>query len=625
MCSIAGIIGFAAPAAAAAVAGAMNQAQRHRGPDEGGLWCGEGAVLAHRRLSIIDLAGGHQPMTNEDGSHHLVFNGEIYNHAFLRKELQQKGHIFQCRCDTEVLLHLYEEEEESFVRKLDGMFAFALWDAPRKKLILGRDRAGQKPLYYFVKDRMLVFASELGALRLHPDFPAEPDPEAVSDYLSLQYVPGDRTVYKGVRKLVPGSVMTFFPDTGERNSCIYWQTDFRIKTSLDFRDAAEELRHLVTEAVRKRLMSDVPFGVFLSGGVDSAVIAAVMTRLRMPQETMAFTMGFGDPLYDERSAAKISASWISGRTGGALKQFERNVPACSFEELTGLLKHFGEPYADASFLPTAILSRFAREKIIMALSGDGADELFAGYERYLAMRLVRMTGFLPESVRQIFFPMLEARIPDAGERTRTGRLRRLCRMLREPRDRQYFSILDRFPAELRNRLAGERLKNTADPARNFNFRHTAKDLAEQCMETDFRQYLEGDILPKMDRMSMAASLEVRNPFLDTEVVEFASSLPLEFKLCGTCRKHILTEAFRDDLAPEIRTGKKRGFGIPLGSWLCGPWKEPAAAVLFDGPLVRSGWVRRDGLEEVWQEHQQGIRDHRYILFNLTALGLSGLD
>ena len=621
MCSIAGAVKPRSMPEAVAAAEILNWAQFHRGPDGGGVWHDGLAVLAHRRLAIIDLAGGAQPMANEDGTIHLVFNGEIYNHAALRNDLQTAGHVFRSACDTEVLLHLYEQKGDRFVDGLDGMFAFALWDAPQRKLLLGRDRAGQKPLHYFLRDGMLVFASELWALRQHPDFPAELDPEAVADFLSLQYVPSPRTVYAGVRKLAPASILRFFPDSGKLETERYWHPEFQPKRAIPFADAKAELRRLVTAAVRKRLMSDVPFGVFLSGGIDSAVIAGVMTKLRAPERTRAFTIGVADPRYDERDLARRTAAWINERTGGALDHCEKVVPDGSFEDFQTLFSAFGEPYADASLLPTAMLSRFARASVTMALSGDAADELFAGYDRYVAMRIARRADFLPGALRSAFFRRLRSMIPDPGERTAAGRFRRLCGMLAEPADRRYFAMLDRCPAELRRELFGERLRDMPDAARIFDLPLTAKEAAERCMELDFHLYLENDTLPKMDRASMSASLEVRDPFLDRAVVEFASALPMSYKLHGHTRKRILREAFADELDPVVAAGRKRGFGMPVGAWLRGAWRDPARETLFAGRLFADGWIAHPAAERLWREHQSGTRDHTYILFELLVLSL----
>lgn len=622
MCSIAGVIHPAEMQEAIRAAEAMNQAQFHRGPDGGGLWHDDVAVLAHRRLSIIDLAGGAQPMSNEDGTIHLVFNGEIYNHIALRAQLKQSGHIFKTGCDTEVLLHLYEETGDFFVRELDGMFAFALWDAPRGKLLLGRDRAGKKPLHYFLRKNTLVFASEIAALRKHPDFPAELSGQAVADFLSLQYVPSPRTVYREVFKVPPGSVLRYFPETGRAAAEKYWDLSFLPKQRISFAEARGQLRYLVTQAVRKRLMSDVPFGVFLSGGVDSGIIASTMAQLRAPEITRAYSIGFEDPVYDERSLARISADFINLQTKGALQLHEKVLPEIPFRDFCRWFGNFGEPYCDTSYLPTGALCAFAREEVTMALSGDGADELFGGYERYQAMKLAKKCRLIPPPLRRwLFHGILQRCLADGGERTFSGRLRRLSRMLGEDSRRQYFRILDRCPEEAAADLFGERLKTFEDTAKVFHIRHTARAIAEKCMEIDFHLYLPGDILPKVDRASMASSLEVRCPFLDRDVVEFAATLPSAFKMRHDERKFILREAFADALAPEVFSGRKRGFGVPVSRFLRTTWAGEVPDVLFAERLFRGGWVTRRGVEKLWEDHLAGRGDHSYLICSLLVLSL----
>lgn len=602
------------------IAEAMNQTQFHRGPDGGGVWHDEQAVLAHRRLAIIDLAGGAQPMANEDGTLHLVFNGEIYNHIPLRKKLLQAGHQFRTSCDTEVILHLYEEKGDNFVQDLDGMFAFALWDAPRRKLLLGRDRTGQKPLHYFLKNGTLVFASELAALRCHPEFPAELSASAVADFLSLQYVPSPHTIYREVLKLPPATLMRFSPDSGRVEQEKYWRLDFSQKCDLSFAEAKERLRELVIAAVHKRLMADVPLGVFLSGGVDSAIIAATVAKLSAPEKVRLFTIGFDDGSYDERSQAQGTFDWLRRHGCGNIEHFVKTFPGNDFGEIQRLIGHFGEPFADASMLPTLLLSRFAREKVTVALSGDGADELFGGYDRYLAIRLGRLS-FLPEKWQRWFFQKMAYLLPDSGERTLAGRLRRFCKMLGEKRSNAYFSILNRCPSQLKHDLAGERLRQIEDASRIFDLPFTAKDRVEQCLEADFQLYLENDILPKVDRTSMAASLEVRNPFLDRELVEFAATLPLSFKLHGSQKKYILREAFADCLPPAVSAGRKRGFGVPVGEFLRDEWRDSAREVLFSRKLYEDGWLSRPAVEQLWNDHQKGSRDFTYILFNILILNI----
>ena len=560
--------------------------------------------------------------TNENRTIRLVFSGTVWNSVALQRQLENAGHTFHTGSMAEVLIHLYEEYGDFFVRELDGTFVFALWDAASQKLLLGRDRAGEKPLHYFRKGTMLAFAGELAELRKIPDFPAELSNQAVADFFSLQYVPPPRTVYREVFQLPPASLMRFSPENGRAVIEKYWDLQFLPKRRISFADAKAELRHLVTGAVLKRLEYDVPFGVFLSGGVDSGIITGVTAGLCGGKTIPAFTIGFEDALYDERPLARLSAAFINRRAGGTLDLREKTLPPIPFRDFR---KWFGQPgslYCDTSLLPAGALCAFAREQVGMALCGDAADELFGGYERYQVMKIARLCGRLPERFRKWFFRELMLKcFADAGERTKAGRIRRLCRTLGEAAERQYFSILDRCPAEIAGILFGDRLKSLASPATAFQMQHTARDAAEKCMEIDFHTYLAADTLPKMARAAAAASMDVRSPFLDREVVEFASSLPPEYKTHGRQRKYILREAFADCLAPEVFSGRKRGFGTPVGSLLRTAWHRDVPDVLFAENLFRGGWVTRYGVEKLWQEHLSGSRDHSYILCNLLVLSL----
>lgn len=621
MCSIAGIINAANREAGLAAIERMNRAQAHRGPDDSGVWSDAHAVFGHRRLSIIDLAGGHQPMGSPDGQIQIVFNGEIYNHCQLRDYLQARGHHFRTAGDTEVILHLYLEYGAACPEHLHGMFAFGIWDAGKKQLLLARDRIGQKPLIYFQKKHKLVFASEFAALREEPDFPSELNPAAISDFLSLQYVPAAESVYTEVKKLPPAGRLIFDAATGESRIERYWRADYgRKNTAITFEDAAAETRRLLTAAVKKRLMAEVPSGAFLSGGLDSAIIATLMTELRRPERTSAFTVAFDHPDYDESREAEISFNQINRLTGDALDQHWKTVQPENFALLRKLSRHYGEPFADASMLPTALLCEFAREQATVILSGDGADEVFAGYERYLVMKYAGRFRFVPPRL----FGLFASGVPDRGERTSSGRFRRLLKVLANPAGRRYFSILDRCPPELKQMLAGERLRDAAesDSAAALTLtEYSARNEVERCMETDLERYLPGDILPKVDIASMASGLEVRNPFLDHELVEFAASLPLDFKQCGRSRKHILKAAFADLIAPEILNVRKRGFGVPVGDWLRGGWSAPAREALFTGRLLADGWIDPARLETIWRAHGRGERDYSYLLFNLIVLAL----
>ncbi len=619
MCSIAGIVNSDNPQEAEKIVHSMNLVQRHRGPDGDGVRRIGCTVFGHRRLSIIDLAGGTQPMCNEDGTVWVTFNGEIYNYLPLKRELEARGHTFRTASDTEVLVHLYEEYGESMPSRLAGMFAFAIWDEKNQRLFMTRDRFGQKPLCYFVNGGELVFASEFEALRQHPGFPAELSPEAMADYLSMLYVPADRCIFRHVKKLLPGHSLTFADGTVKIQR--YWHISYAQKLDISFDEATTQVRELVIKAVEKRLMSDVPSGTFLSGGVDSAIVTAVTASLRAGQgeRTSAYIIGFDNPAYDERSAACAAAAFINKQCGNMLDHHVKTVDPSGFDIVENLLRNYGEPFADSSMIPTFLLSRFAGADIRMAISGDGADEIFAGYERYLAMRYTSYADFLPERVRAGVFSFASSLLPDSGERSRFGRIRRLCRAAAQPADRRYFAILDRCPAELRTLIFGERLSGCG--AAPFDLDLTASDTAERCMETDIYTYLPGDILPKVDIASMANSLEVRSPFFDHELAEFTATLPMNFKLCGRSRKLILKAAFANMIPEETLNCRKRGFGIPLAQWSRGIWRDRMAEILFDSRLTADGWIDRRGLETLWQMHNSGRYDFSYLVWELTVLEL----
>ena len=394
MCGIAGIINFNGKPVPEDILIRMNDAQAHRGPDEQGILIDRNVGLAHRRLSIIDLSQGHQPLGNEDGSIQIVFNGEIYNCLELRSNLEQRGHIFKTHCDTEVIVHLYEEYGAACTGRLAGMFAFAIYDSVRRKMLFARDRLGKKPLFYFKNSECFLFSSELGGMKMHPAMPSELNLQAIHDYLSLQYIPCPDTVFKGVCKLPPAHYLELDLESGRTVLERYWRADYSAKTDLSFEDAVIKLRKLLFTAVERRLMSDVPLGAFLSGGLDSSIITGIMSRLSK-QPVKTFTIGFNDPKYDERNYARAAAEAINRQADCPLEYHEKVVDQNDFPVLEKLVDHYGEPYSDASMLPTFLLSKFTREKVTVALSGDGADEVFAGYERYLLIKYSQMLDVIP--------------------------------------------------------------------------------------------------------------------------------------------------------------------------------------------------------------------------------------
>ena len=626
MCGITGIINHHAFPAVERLIREMADAQAHRGPDDDGYFIDDDVAFGHRRLAVISPETGHQPIFNEDGTVVAILNGEIYNHLELRRELEKIGHRFTTKSDTETLVHLYEEFGDSFVSQLQGMFAFAIYDRRNRHLLLARDRLGQKPLFYFMSNDMIVFASELSGLLVHPAMDKELDIAAISDYLSLLYIPEPKTIYRHVHRLPPGCAMTFSMANPHPAIFPYWKLDFSHKNlEINFQEATKEVRRLVENAVRKRMLADVPLGVFLSGGLDSAIVTAIAAQIRASEGIDAYTIGFTDTAYDERSEARATAATISRLPDVNLRHHELEVTPGDFDVLRKLIRHFGQPFADASMLPTFLLSQFTRTGLTVALSGDGADEIFGGYERYIAMRMFHSLRRLP-SPTQYMYKALAAILPDSGERTFCGRLRRFSRLLSQPKENAYFSLLDRCPASVHNSLFGPRLHDFVNNDCAFLFAEfekalTATDFTERCSELDIHTYMPGDVLTKVDIASMACALEVRSPFLDHELVEFAATLPWDFKLHGNDRKHILKAAFADLLPNEIMNRRKRGFGVPLATWLRTTWRKQAEEALFDSPLFSEGFVERVSLLKIWNDHQSSCSDWSYLLWTLLMLSL----
>ncbi len=626
MCGIAGIINLDGENVSAEILSAMNSAQEHRGPDEDDIYVNKNVGLAHRRLSIIDLSGGKQPLSNEDGSVWIVFNGEIYNHRELRPALEAKGHKFRTNCDTEVIVHLYEEHGADCLPYLNGMFAFAIYDLKQEEILVARDRLGQKPLVYFETAKRLVFSSELQSIRKHPDMPGEFNLQAVHDYLSLQYVPSPHTIFKGVNKLPPGHFLEL--DIAKRSAKVqrFWTIDYSYKNNISFDDAKHQLRKLLEDAVEKRLMADVPYGAFLSGGIDSTIVVSIMARI-CDQPVQTFTIGFDESKYDERNFANIAVQGINKHGKFPLDHHEKVVQPNDFSVVEKLVKHYGEPFSDASMLPTYLLSRFTREHVTVALSGDGADELFAGYNRYLVMRFSLFADFLPLGIRKNFFGWLRKILPPkTEERTFTGKIQRILQITSSDPEHRYLDLISRFDEEMKKRVYGDQFADFS-PSSTHNLmqklfsKTTSPDFVEKVMETDLHSYLNGDILAKVDIASMANSLEVRSPYMDHRVAEFAASLPLVFKQDGMTRKHILREAFREYLPRDLMGREKMGFGVPIAAWFRGKWDKPLREHLLEGESVAKGFFKKDAIEEMIRKHQRLKADYSYALWALLIFEL----
>jgi len=623
MCGIAGIFNCReAPAPARGVLEAMAQALRHRGPDDQGVRVGESWGLASRRLAIIGIATGHQPLGNENGTVWVAFNGEIYNHRRLREELQGQGHAFSTETDTEVLVHLYEQHGRDMLRRLEGMFAFAIVDAAARRLLLARDRLGQKPLYYHVSDSGTVaFASELEALLKGPVTPGELNAQAVHDYLSLTYIPAPDTIYRDVAKLPPACSVEFARgDSAAPPPERYWAPGHEPKSSISFQDASVRLRELLEQAVAKRLESEVPLGAFLSGGIDSSIVVAIMQRL-VSARVRTFTIGFDDPRYDEREFALAAAKHAD--TDHRVKVSEpRDVGV-----LRALIRRHGEPFCDSSMLPTALLSAFTREHVTVALSGDGGDEVFGGYQRYQVMALQRYLQAAPGKWRRALCDLILKALPCAGApRTAFGALRRLLLVFRDNDAASFMTFQEVFSEAAKRDLYGRdaaasQVVPTLGSWESVLARGTATDFVERFMELDLLTYLPSDILCKVDIASMMHSLEVRCPFLDHELVEFAAALPRPFKASLFGRKRLLLHCARDLLPDALRRRGKRGFGVPVSQWLRGELREMVTATADTDEWAPCGFFDRSAVQRLTDEHLSGARDHGFRLWALLCYRL----
>ena len=626
MCGIAGIYNSRTPDSAAEIASAMAHAIASRGPDASGVKTMDNTVFAHRRLAIIDLDhAADQPFCSSSGNTMISFNGEIYNYLSLRKYLQSKGVQFRTNSDTEVILSLYEFGGCEALRELDGMFAFAIYDKRQQTLLLMRDRLGKKPLYYHITpDNEVIFASTLSALKAHPKHPRQLSNEAIKDFLALSYIPDNNTVYQDVYQLPPATFMVVTPDGKTARSC-YWQLDYSSKTAMSFAEVSEILQEKLRNAVRKRLIADVPCGIFLSGGIDSA-ITAMLAAQEADKPLDAFTIGFSEEAYDERHLAAASVEWINQKSSNRVTHNTRLVDCQSFDTLKKLSTVYGEPFGDFSQLPTYYLSQFTAGKVKVALSGDGADEIFGGYERYRAMRCAaQLDRIMPAWVLRSMSSTANAIFPDLNKRSKLSRLSRFLRLAATEKDSRYAMLMLQGNAQLWQQLYGERLgRVSSDPARFLNKAlqsATTREVNERGAECDVHTYLVNDILVKVDRASMANGLEVRSPFLDTGVIEFAATLPFEFKQQGSCRKRILKAACNEMLSPVIKNQRKRGFAVPLGQWLRNEWRDLAQTHLLEGSLVKDAWINRNAMTELLQAHNSCRRDHSELIGNLLMLEL----
>lgn len=603
MCGIAGVYNFATGASVdEQLIRKMCSVLVHRGPDDEGIYCKENIGLGHRRLSIIDLAGGHQPMSNEDGSIWIVFNGEIYNFPGLKEELTKKGHIFKTHCDTETILHLYEEEGEACVHKLRGMFAFAIWDERRKKLFLARERIGKKPLHYAVRDGKFVFASEIKAILQDPSIKREIDYEALHDYLSLIYVPAPKTMFRGIQKLPAGHYLVC--DKNGVRIEKYWDIDFSKTISVNEDEISSSLYTRLKEAVKMRLISDVPLGAFLSGGIDSSSVVSLMSEVQ-DSPVITNSIGFSIKAFDELKYASIIAKKYK------TDHHEYVVEPKALEIIDKLTWFYDEPFGDASSIPTYYVSKMARQNVTVALSGDGGDENFAGYNRYIySDRLRRFQSLFPSLARGMaknISGSLNAKDMNAWGRKIKNKVDEFYLSPFE----LYFKLISAYQEEEKGLLYSPAMR---EKMKGYDSRDNFRRIFEACgsdsyisklQYLDIKTYLCDDILAKVDRASMAVSLEVRAPILDHKFMEYAATIPADLKARNGKGKYIFKKAMSRNVPEDILNRSKMGFGVPMTQWLRAELKNTVETELFAKDGIISELFDPVYLKKMWSIIRHG--------------------
>lgn len=596
----------------------MTRLLHHRGPDDEGFFEGEGVGLGMRRLSIIDVGGGHQPIHNEDESIWLVFNGEIYNHQVLRERLQAAGHHFYTQSDTECIVHLYEEDNEGFLQHLQGMFCFALWDKSRNRLVLARDRVGIKPLYYQVFNGRLYFASELKSLLVIPGYERKMDPVAVSEYLSLLYIPAPRTVFQATSKLPPATVLTL--TAGELVVRSYWDLQFATAQVSSEEEAAERVLELLEESVRQRMISDVPLGAFLSGGLDSSAIVALMSR-NSSGPVKTFTVDFegeGGGFSEVQYARQVAREFDT-------EHHECRIDYDVVDLLPRVLWHFDEPFGNSTSVLTYLLSEYAQSHVTVALSGTGGDEAFLGYPRYLGLSLARTYEMLPSWIRRQVVEKVAGSLPES---TDSGfpmdrlfkRLRRFVEGMKLPEEHRYMNWLTYFDAQGIRRLTGSTNPGPELASLIESFDHYAgRAVEDRAFYTDVKTFLPGNQLEYMDKMSMAHSLEARVPFCDHRLLELSASLRPEWKLRGGGGKLVLKKACEKILNKKVIYRRKVGFDAPSGAWIKGSLRPICESLFSEQALEQTGLLKAAEVQKLMASHLSGRRDLSNQLWSLLVL------
>ena len=619
MCGIVGLVRNDGRAIDEALLTRMCEAIRHRGPDEDGFYVNGSVGLAMRRLAIIDLKSGQQPIHNQDRSSWIVFNGEIYNYLELREKLEKLGHKFYTNSDTEAIVHAYDQYGVDCPKHLRGMFAFAIWNEKTQELFLARDRVGKKPLLYALVNGQLIFGSEFSALLLHPEVSRDIEPEALDYYLSFMCIPAPLTAYRAIRKLEPGHWLRW--RKGEIETQRYWQPDFTKKLDIGEEEAGERTVEMLRDAVKVRLMSEVPLGAFLSGGIDSSAVVALMAQ-ESSERVKTFSIGFEEQDFSELHHARRIAEHVG------TDHHEFIVRPDAVEVLPILVDHYGEPYADSSAVPTYYVAKETRKHVTVALNGDGGDESFAGYERYIAMGITEKYRKIPPVLRESIIRRAVNLIPMAPDkRNRINSAKRLLEVVSRPGVHRYMHWMSAFNDRLKEPLYSDFFRQQTAAADATGVlgtwfkRANGIGLVDALLLTDQMTYLPNDLLVKVDIATMAVSLEARSPFLDHHVIEFAASLPVKLKLRGLTSKYLLKKVLRKLLPTENLNRRKMGFGVPIGHWFRGKMQPFLREVILSEKALRRGLFKPEAVKQLVELHVRRERDYSHQLWTLLMLEL----
>lgn len=591
---------------------AMNRTMVHRGPDDEGYFYGRGSGLAMRRLSIIDVDGGHQPLLSEDGRVAAVCNGELYNFKEVRRGLEAQGHVFRTRTDVEILPHLYEQYGVKAPTFINGMFGFAIWDEPNRTLLLARDRMGEKPLYYAHQQGVLLFGSELKSLLAHPALAKRIDRAALAKYLAYEYIPAPHTIFEGIRKLEPGQMLV--ARNGRIEASLYWDIPRGTEDSpLSEEEAARELLRLLELSVERRLVSDVPLGVFLSGGIDSSSIVAMMSRLRDPRQIKTFSIAFAEKSFDESSWARQVAAHF-----GTDHREQLCTPSDLLKLMPKVADLLDEPFADPSIIPTYALAKFTRSHVTVALGGDGGDELFAGYPTFQAEKAARCYAALPRALRRGLIEPLVRLLPTSDDNISLDfKAKQFIKGAAIVDPSRHMVWMGAFsPSEQRELFAVDPPGGIYDDATRYAQAAFDASPGNRLLYLYMKLYLAEDILTKVDRATMGVSLESRAPFLDHEFVEFAAKLPYRMKLRGFTMKHLLKKAMGPRLPQGIAGRGKKGFGIPVAKWVKGPMRDLVLDLFDVTRIKREGLFRAGAVSQIVKDHLAGRVDNSKKIWTL---------